>query len=209
MNENQVQNENEKKEFAVNGIEEDTLSEDQIIKDGLKFNPKADMVYVIFMVVAFLMIFVPPIFRVVFYDPAKEIVEVDVVHLNLECRKGIYRGGRLFNTKIYSKYKNGEVLSSTFEYTWAELKEDEVIPEAEDFMSIESPGFKYEKIVDGYKFTMDFSDKNLFTIPELADYKHAAPAQMNYYKDKGFICESESTTERVEMTRDELDKQNK
>lgn len=202
-------NDNQTNEVIQNELEEDTLSEDQIIKNGLKFDAKSDMIFVIFAVVSFLMIFVPPIFRVVFYDPTKEIVEVEVVHLNLSCRKGIYRDGRILNTKIYSEYKDGVLQNSTFEYTWADLKEGEVIPEAEDFLAIESKGFKYEKIVDGYKFMMDFSDKELLQKPELADYKHAAPAQMNYYKDKGFICESESMTEIVEMTRDELNKQNK
>lgn len=209
MNEKQTNVDNQNNVSEQNVFEEDTLTEDQIIKEGLKFNKQSDLKYVFMIFAIAIMIFIPPIFRVVFYDPTKEIVEVEVVYLTLNCRKGVYRESRLFNTKITSNYKDGSIQTATIEYTWDDLKDGEIIPEAETFLAIDTAGFTSEKITNGYKFNLDYSDKALLQVPELEDYKHAAPAQMNVYREKGFICESESVTEKVEMTRDELNKQNK
>lgn len=48
------------------------MEEEQIIKEELKKNTKQDILCYIGMVVIFIMIFIPPIFRIVFYDPTSK-----------------------------------------------------------------------------------------------------------------------------------------
>ena len=48
------------------------MEEQKIIEEGLKKNTKQDIICYVGMALLFIMIFIPPIFRVVFYDKEVE-----------------------------------------------------------------------------------------------------------------------------------------
>lgn len=81
------------------------MEEQKIIEEGLKKNTKQDIICYVGMALLFIMIFIPPIFRVVFYDKEVEKNEIDVVYLELSCRKAVYRDGKKVSMIINNSYR--------------------------------------------------------------------------------------------------------
>ena len=174
------------------------MEEQKIIEEGLKKNTKQDIICYVGMALLFIMIFIPPIFRVVFYDKEVEKNEIDVVYLELSCRKAVYRDGKKVSMIINNSYRDSILQKSVAEYTY-ESDNGENIAEVNQFLAIESDRITSEEISDGYKFTFDYTnDSDLFGLSELADYYKPAPPQMNYYKSNGYTCERTSTVEKEE-----------
>ena len=174
------------------------MEEQKIIEEGLKKNTKLDIVCYIGMAILFIMIFIPPIFRVVFYDEESNKNGIEVDYLELSCRKAVYRDGKKVSMIINNSYKDSILQKSVAEYTY-ESSDGEGIAEVNQFLAIDSDRILSEKISDGYKFTFDYTNNSdLFDLVELSDYYKPAPAQMNYYKSNGYTCESTSTVKKEE-----------
>lgn len=173
------------------------MEEEQIINEELKKNTKQDILCYIGMVVIFIMIFIPPIFRIVFYDPTSEKKEVDVVYANLKCYRSFYRDGKTIDIRIENNYRDLIVLNSkmTFSYT----NPEEEISEVTYLNAIEQPGVKKEKLTDGYSYQIDYENNPaLYDLNELSEYNLTEPAQRNYFKTQNFTCERDVKTVKEE-----------
>lgn len=171
------------------------MEEQKIIEEGLKKNTKQDIICYIGMAVIFIMIFIPPVFRFVFYDSEVENDKVEIVYLNLVCQKAMYREGKKISITINNMYKDSIIQTSVAEYNY---EQEEEIAEVNEFLSIESEDIKKEKLETGYRFTFDYTNPRVLELEELANYKSPAPAQMNYYKNKGYACETTSEVKTEE-----------
>ena len=63
------------------------MEEEKIIRDSLNTHTKQDIFCYVGMGLLFIMIFIPPIFRIVFYDAEANKPKPDIILLNLMCRK--------------------------------------------------------------------------------------------------------------------------
>ena len=168
------------------------MEEQKIIEEGLKKNTKQDILCYIGMAIFFIMIFIPPIFRIAFADSKKETSKVEVVYLNLSCQKAVYRGGKKIATTINNSYKDSILQTSVMTYEY-ERDDDGEISEVNEFLALEYPEIKSEKLDNGYRFTFDYTNGNLLNKEELSEYNSPAPAQMNYYTtQQGYNCETQS-----------------
>lgn len=164
------------------------MEEEQIIKEELKKNTKQDILCYIGMVVIFIMIFIPPIFRIVFYDSASNKPLKEVVYVNLKCYRSFYRDGKTIDIKVENNYKDGTVLNSTMDFSYTEPEEE--ISEVTYLNTIEQPAIKKIKKADGYSYQIDYENNPvLYNVNELNEYKLTAPAQRNYYEKQNFTCE--------------------
>lgn len=168
------------------------MEEQKIIEEGLKKNTKKDIICYVGIALLFIMIFIPPVFRVVFYDSSVNRETVEVVYLDLVCTKSIFREGKKVTTKINNNYRDSIILKSVVEFLYEGVEDEIDMPEVNEFLSINAEGIKKEKTTSGYIFTFDYVNYPLKDLPELEEYKRPAPAQINYYKNKNFSCENTS-----------------
>lgn len=171
------------------------MEEQKIIEEGLKTNTKQDIICYIGMAVIFIMIFIPPIFRVVFYDSEAKNNDVEIVYLNMVCQKAMYRDGKKILITVNNIYKDSIIQSSVAEYNY---EQEEPIAEVNEFLFIESDDIGKEELETGYRFTFDYTNPRVFELEELTNYRSPAPAQMNYYKNKGYACETTSEVKKEE-----------
>ncbi len=169
------------------------MEEEKIIEEGLKTHTKSDKIYFAGMIIMFIFIFIPPIFRIVFFDPDKKPDTIEVSYLELTCSKAIYRDNYRFNTKIVNNYKEGAILDSFVEYTYENAPEDVVIPEINELLEVKEDGFEAKKLSNGYSFTMDFTKPALKELPIFKDATYISALQKNTYEKDGMVCEAITT----------------
>ena len=177
------------------------MEEDKIIKDTLRKNSKRDIINYCLIGFVFLMIFVPAIFKVVFYDSSIKITTKDVVYLTLTCRKSSIVGGSNISTLIVNKYKDSLVQSSTVTYGYSK-DNIENVPDVEMILSLNLGNKIEQKENDnGYTFTFDFvKNKDLLRIDDLKKFSMSAPSATKEYAEQGYFCErySEVITEEID-----------
>jgi hypothetical protein len=189
-------------------MNEEELTEDQIIKNGLKNTTKTDIICYIGMGICFLMIFVPPIFKKVFYDPGLEWIEAEIVYTTLDCMGNVSKGDYLLYTTTKSNYINSRIRTVELTYTYKKFegKEDVEIKEIQTFLGITAEGLKSEKVEDGYKFTIDYNkNKSLMQNEVLREFAYAPPTQLNKLQSQKLFCNMASETKVEEMYQYEYD----
>jgi len=187
------------KKLTVEELKAKPISEitrEEIIDLGLRENTKADIFCYILMGLVFLMIFVPPVFRKVFYDPDLAISEVETVYLTLDCRNTTVKEGYFLAEVMTMYYRDSEILNVTvdFEYTNKKVSVIENNPK-EVIKYLEISDIEKKQKTDGHTFIMDF-EKNpeLLKKQELSQFTLSAPAQITNMKSTEYICNTEYKT---------------
>lgn len=180
-------------------MKEEELTEDQIIKEELKKTPKQDIMCYIGMGICLLMIFMPAIFKKIFYDPSMDLLEVEVVYTDLYCKGNIGRGDYQFYTEVTSKYEDSVINNTVITYTYklgANVDEKTlVVPEINQLLEIDVSGLKKEKKANGYQFTIDFEEnRELMSHEVLKEFAYAPPTQMNKFRELKVSCQNTSET---------------
>ena len=172
------------------------MEEDKIIKEGLKTHTKSDIICYIGMALLFIMIFIPPVFRVVFYDAEANAPKPKVVLLNLKCRRAMYRESFRLVSNVDANYVDSVPQTVVIDFTYEKEGGITDISEVNELLGVNSEGVKVEQIKDGYRFTLDYANYPLNQIEELKKYGYLAPPQMQMYDSMNYYCES--TTETIE-----------
>lgn len=184
------------------------MTEDQIIKKGLKTNTKKDILCYVGMFVLFILIFIPPIFRVVFYDPNEEIHEYTVVYINLRCRKAYFRGGLRVDNNIESNYKDSALTDLKIEYVLSDELGDNNIEEINQLEELSRNNPNIQKQVSGntYTYFFDYSKYPDFRTEEfLKNYSRPLGHQLKIYREEQkYTCESQSREEIERRRGDEV-----
>lgn len=192
-----------KKEVVSTNIRD--MTEDQIISEGLKHNTKKDIMCYVGMVILFFMIFVPPIFRVAFYDPSQEVREVTVVYITMECRKSFIRDGTTIINTIKNEYKDSVLQTSVMSYELKNNKEGEVIAEINELDAIDSPLIKKEVSGNTYTYTLDYTKPDLRNVEYLKGHGEVVVAQLQKYRADRYTCETYKEEVIEERRGDEVD----
>lgn len=175
------------------------MDNDKIIKDVLKKNSKRDILDYCLAGFFFLMIFVPPIFKVVFRDSSVKVEKESIVFLTYSCRKAVYIDDGQVTTVITNEYKDGTIQSFSIKFGYSEEKED-TIPELKTLIeaNLDNKVVK-EKTSTGYTFTFDFVKyPELKELEVLKNYNFKASA-MQDYSSQGFYCEKSSRVVEEEI----------
>ena len=194
-----------------------TATEDEIIKSGIKHNVKSDFICFAIMGLIVVLMLLPPILRMVNPKPITE-VEKEIVYVKLSCTYPTSIENYSFYTEVNNKYRDGSLQNLEIKYSYkkkndvdentdgeGEIKENPVPDEEPTFAPIEkmkevdAPGFSYKKVENGYIFTGDFENYNLYSVEQLKDYSYVSGAESDYLISIGFYCSTESETvkERV------------
>ncbi len=173
------------------------MEEQNIIEKELKHNTKSDIICYIGMGFIFIMIFIPPIFRLLIPKEDDNQNEIEIVYLNLVCTRVVVRDNQRIEMLVNNTYKNSIIQNSVMEFRYEQEQE---IPEVNEFLAIESEDIKKEQLeTGGYRFTFDFTNPNVMNIEELANYKLPAPAQRNYFENNLYYgCDQTSSIENEE-----------
>ena len=183
------------------------MEEDKIIKDKLRKSSKRDIIDYCLIGFVFVMIFVPAIFKVVFYDSSIKITTRDVVYLTLTCRKSSIVGESNISTLIVNNYKDSIIQKSTVTYGYNKDNEENV-PDVGMILAL-NLGNKIEKKQNdnGYTFSFDFvKNRDLLKIEDLKKFSMSAPTATKEYAEQGYFCErsSEIVTEEVNDEEEDL-----
>lgn len=190
------------------------LTEDQIIKKGLKTkNPKDKMCY-LGIVICFIFIFIPPIFDKVFDYTRPEDTHVEVVYSRLSCRKVLGGSNRLI-LNVYNEYKDSIVTKSTLVYTYDESADGQSdLNELENWYVYENEkGFKFEKGKENDKnivtITIDYKNhEELRSKEDLTNYSMNFMPQFNHFGSQGFFCTKDSKSVTEDTAHPEDNKEN-
>lgn len=180
-------------------MKEEELTEDQIIKEELKRTPKQDIMCYIGMGICLLMIFMPAIFKKVFYDPSMDLLEVEVVYGNMQCQGNSSKTGYQLYTTIQNEYKDSRIQTSVIKYTYrlySTTEEENVsVEEINKLLELDVNGIKKEKLDNGYQFTIDFgNNRGLMTHEFLKEFAYAAPTQLEKFRSQKLSCQNTSET---------------
>ena len=178
----------------------DQLTEEEIIRKGLKTKNKSDIYCYIGMFLLFVLIIIPPIFNVVFdYTRPKDTHE-DVVYSKLSCKK-VYSGKSALTLTVQNQYRNSVVESSVLEYVYTDVEGETVnTSEIEKWLNYESePGITIKQTDElpkhSTRVVIDYLNHSELKHNEgLKDYAMSFMPQLNYYGDQGFYCTKESKT---------------
>lgn len=172
------------------------MEEEKIIKESLNTHTKQDIICYVGMGLLFIMIFIPPLFRIVFYDAEANMPKPDVVLLNLKCRKAMYRESYKLTSNINADYVSAVPQTVVIDFSYEKEGAIEDIPEVNSLLSVrDKEGVTVEKIENGYKFILDYANYDLKKYEELEKYGYLAGPQMQKYEDMNYYCES--TTETI------------
>lgn len=201
-----VKSKEKKPKIKFEEIDITTATEDDIIKSGIRQNTKKDIICYGIMTFIFVMIFVPPLLRILIPKPITE-VEREVVYIDLTCYRTVARDGYELSGTLNSKYRDGAVEKVVLEYAYKKINEDAKndysFAEINEFMEVDNSvkGLKKEKLEDKYVFTMDFENYNeeLEANDLLSNYSYIYGVEINYLNTQGFYCSTKSETvmERV------------
>lgn len=169
------------------------MEEEKIIKETLRKNTKRDIIDYCLIGFVFIMIFVPALFKVIFYDSSIKVTTKQVVYLTFTCRKTVIAGDNQISTIIENKYKDSVIQKSVLDIRYSGGTEDDV-PEIKEILSL-NLGSKIgkEQKENGYVFTFDFvKNKELLEIEALNQYSMPASNAIPSYPAAGFYCERSS-----------------
>ena len=178
--------------------------EEEIIKNGLKSHTKMDTFCYIGIGLLAIMIFIPPVFRVVFADSRPKDTRENIVYMEIKCRHS-YRDNKnnLLTENITSNYRDARVLRVEIEFITQSEANNLTDPNMTPLIDLkDATGDKITMKEEGktVTFTMDFkAHPEMRTMEAFSPYAKLAPAQLTEYRNIGFLCYTESE-EKIEDT---------
>ena len=187
------------KKLTVEELKAKPISEitrEEIIELGIRENTKKDIFYYMIMFIVFVMIFIPPIFRKVFYDPDLAISEVETVYLTLTCKKSAVKDDYFMYETLTLYYRDSGILNVNVEFEYRNIQVDVIEndpPEVTKYLELDY--VKKEKRVDGHVFSIDFENNpKLLNEKEVSNFTLSAPAQITNMKSTTYKCNTEYKT---------------
>ena len=179
--------------------------EEEIIKSGLKSHSKQDTMCYLGMLLIGVLIFIPPLFRIIFADSIPKSTIEEITYMTVSCRTGFFdEDGLSVIEVITSKYRQSEILDMKIEFIYD--NENPKFNEAQvlSFMEISKKykQFKMKKEAKKVTFDIDFlANPSLKHTEEFQNHTKLAPSQMNYYRQyENLSCGHESET-KIEDTK--------
>jgi hypothetical protein len=173
--------------------------EEEIIKSGLKDHSKQDTMCYVGMAIIGVLIFIPPIFRVIFADSIPKSAIEEVTYMTVTCRTSFFDSeGHGVTEIVENHYRQSEILDMKVEFLYdsqnPNFQEAAVLNFEKISKSIKE--FKETKEAKKVTFSIDFLENpNLTKAEELQNYTKLAPAQMNYFRQyENLGCDHESET---------------
>lgn len=170
------------------------LTDEQIIEIGLKTHTKTDKMCFLLIGVMALMIFIPPIFRKVFYDPDLAISERETVYMNLRCIKRRSKITYSLKETIDFNYRDGEILNANIVFKYENIKTSKKIEppqEVTKYIDMNISKIEKKEAEDnlGYSFFIDFEkNSELLNEKELNELAFAAPTQITNMGSLAYSC---------------------
>jgi len=173
--------------------------EDEIIKEGLKSHSKQDTLCYVGIGVLAILIFIPPIFRVIFADSIPKSTIEEVTYLAVSCKTAYFdEDGKIVSEIIESNYRQGEILDMKVQFLYDNTSPRFNDTQLEEFESLSKKHKEFSMKKDKQKitFSIDFlKNMDLKKHDDFIKYTKLAPAQMRYYADNGGLsCDSEAET---------------
>ncbi len=179
--------------------------EEEIIKSGLKSHSKQDTMCYLGMALIGILIFIPPLFRIIFADSIPKSTIEEITYMTVSCRTGFFdEEGLSVIEVITSNYRQSEILDMKVEFIYdnenPKFNESQVLSFME--MSKKYKQFKMKKEAKKVTFEIDFlANPSLKHTEEFQNHTKLAPSQMNYYRQyENLSCGHESET-KVEDTK--------
>ena len=179
--------------------------EEEIIKNGLKSHSKQDTMCYLGMVLIGVLIFIPPLFRIIFADSIPKSTIEEITYMTVSCRTGFFDEDGLSVIEIItSNYRQSEILDMKIEFVYDNENPKFNEPQVLSYMEIAKKvnQFKMKKDKKSVSFTIDFlANPSLKHTEEFQNHTKLAPSQMNYYRQyENLSCGHESET-KIEDTK--------
>lgn len=198
--------EKEKKKIVkFDKIDITNVTDDEIIKSGIRYNTKNDYICYFLMFVVFILAIIPPVLRIVNPKPITE-EERNITYLTLSCYKTSYRDNYELSTVLKSYYRDGSVNTVNIDFTYNKQNNDAednyVFSEIDELEKLNLKGISVKKESNKTSFVIDYENNEDYRNKDvLSDYAKVSGAEINYLSTKGFKCvqESESKMEVVDV----------
>ena len=93
--------------------------EEEIIKSGLKSHSKQDTMCYLGMALIGILIFIPPLFRIIFADSIPKSTIEEITYMTVSCRTGFFdEDGLSVIEVITSNYRQSEILDMKVEFIY-------------------------------------------------------------------------------------------
>jgi hypothetical protein len=177
--------------------------EEEIIKNGLKSHSKQDTLCYIGIGVLAILIFIPPIFRVIFASSIPKSTIEEVTYMSVSCKTAFFDDdGKIVSEIIESNYRQGEILDMKVQFLYDNPSPKFAEIQLKDFeeLSKKHKEFSMKKEKQKVTFSIDFLEHlDLKKNADFKDYTKLAPAQMNYYEREvspKLSCDNEAETKQ-------------
>lgn len=194
-----------KKLVKFDKIDITNVTDDEIIKSGIKYNTSKDYICYFIMFVIFVLAIIPPILRIVNPKPITE-EERTIVYLNMSCYRTSIRDNYELSTTFKSLYRDGHVSTVNIDFSYYKQNEnaDEnyVFSEIDKLEKIDLKGITKTNASNKVSFSIDFENNPEYRQNDLlAEYSQQPGVEEKTLNDLGFRCikESESKLEVVDV----------
>ena len=194
-----------KKIVAFDKIDITNITDDEIIKSGIRTNTSKDYICYFIMFIIFILAVIPPVLRLVNPKPITE-EERSVVYLTLSCYKTSVRDNYELSTILKGYYRDGEVNTVNLDFSYNAQNEnanpDYVFAEIDEIEKLNLKGITINKTSNKTTFVIDYENNPEFKSNViLSEYAKVSGAEINYLNTKGYRCvqDTENKTEVVDV----------
>lgn len=194
-----------KKLVKFDQIDITNVTDDEIIKSGIKYNTKKDYICYFIMFIILVLAVLPPTLRIVNPRPITE-EERNITYLTLSCYKTVFRDNYELSTVLKSNYRDGNVSTVQIDYTFNKQNEEAadnyVFAEIDELEKLNLSGIATNRESNKVSFVIDYEGNPEYSTRDvLSDYARVSGAEINYLSTKGFRCvqETENKMEVVDV----------
>jgi len=190
-------NKSEKKKLVkFDKIDITNVTDDEIIKSGIKYNTKSDYVCYFVMFLIFILAITPVFLRITNPKPITE-EERDITYLTLSCYKTSFRDNYELSTILKLFYRDGEINSVNLDFSYNkqnnEAADNYVFAEIDDLERLDLKGITTTKTSNKTSFVIDYDNNPEYkTMDVLSDYAKVSGAEINFLNTKGYKCVQDS-----------------